>query len=826
MALTVPDDLGFELSRLKANICVEVWLTVNYTGGNAVEYMFHNGQVPYGGLGAPTLVSLSDISREIDVWEGTGTVNTISVDVLSDSYSREMLVNQGTRGAYAVVKIGPDDGSSTRLNVFVGTVIEVIPRPGIINIKMKSAQRVLADLQVYAKKWGNQHPLEMITYLFSDAGLSTTFYNSSSFAYDSDLTRSHFVCGHETYLSAFDPCADLKKHKVDTLVMAIAPLLNGVLTTRESGKIEFIVFDTSASVDHVWGMDDIFDFQVKKLYDSIINEVTVEGSYSVETQAAEDARASIAQFGGEAQAAKVDLSSLNSTFSNAVFRIRDTASKTLFGTVFPAGLAKTAYTASARLGLTWIGGHAEAFSAMTAASPGVGDSFIVNDYLVHNMCGTRATFDSVTQTFSQSANALLSDSRLGYLLVDREIIKVDRCVIGNYFSWISYQYLNSSGTKILIPPISDSAPAAEKTEGWAAVVPNSASYRVLERGVSGGDAATTHDARSIVYDITMLMDAAQFRLSRAAYGCPEISFKTDLSKIDAQVGDIVTLVVPKELFCSYGNEGIGSTMKWQITGKKMILLDDKPHIDFTLTFAWEDSPPSPTYVSEITSANNNSLLGQASAGVVAQDTTLVHVASGFTLTTTATLKYSIGSGVLTNAVARFSFRNFTSEVLASKDTYVYANTFTKSISVRAVALGAAAPTYSASCFPLYKLVSDGTTITGSTTLYGTKALNGSKLVDLSVGETQIGALAVTEGKIAGLAVTEGKLGSLAVTEGKIAATAVTEGKLGALAVTAGKIASNAVTTAKVATDAITFSKLVRTSQYGGAINLNSDFSQW
>lgn len=108
-----------------------------------------------------------------------------------------------------------------------------------------------------------------------------------------------------------------------------------------------------------------------------------------------------------------------------------------------------------------------------------------------------------------------------------------------------------------------------------------------------------------------------------------------------------------------------------------------------------------------------------------------------------------------------------------------------------------------------------------------RMVDGSTLLDGTIGSGEIGSGAVTTAKIASAAITNGLLATDAVEAGNIASGAVTETKIGSGAVTTAKIgssavgstqlASNAVTDTKIASSAVTETKIATSAVTSGKL---------
>jgi hypothetical protein len=250
----------------------------------------------------------------------------------------------------------------------------------------------------------------------------------------------------------------------------------------------------------------------------------------------------------------------------------------------------------------------------------------------------------------------------------------------------------------------------------------------------------------VAWDITIPVAIAERLLPRFANGGPHIRITTAMNHYNLQIADIVTITTSRYKALNYN--GLTTTTKWEVIGKEVDIDGDSPRIVFDLVFAYQDTPPSSVRTRTQRFRPNFNLVDQIKEANISEEVLNNHVITGLGMSTTGGFGADLGHGVITGMLGRKVFEDDVPIVVdTSRDTYVYYDYASSVIVKLDTALGAGQPTTPTGMTPLWKLVSDGSSITGTTDLRITKALNGAKLVDSSVDTLQITDDAIDRDKL-------------------------------------------------------------------------------
>lgn len=102
----------------------------------------------------------------------------------------------------------------------------------------------------------------------------------------------------------------------------------------------------------------------------------------------------------------------------------------------------------------------------------------------------------------------------------------------------------------------------------------------------GPEDNSTNLNATIVVDVTAQVYWAQGLLERFANGAPVIEVYTDLSKMDVQLGDFVS--VEEDVFLAYGLDGSDENTVFEVVSKQVDALGDSPGIRWELVFVRQE----------------------------------------------------------------------------------------------------------------------------------------------------------------------------------------------------------------------------------------------
>jgi hypothetical protein len=248
------------------------------------------------------LIGVSSIAEELDPFYRAVQASTVVITV-SDAWARQVVVNNRLKGQRVRISLGWETvAESDFLRVFTGTIESVSPRPGANEIEMECLSTIgwLESTPVVGY-WNNDHPLEAIETIFTDAGLSSAQYDGDAFdpSDASNAAISHYVISRGVWPGSggdSEGYSQLGTYRTQRgwvgnysagqmlvrdgipaleLVNELACLLNGQIRNNEDGEITFSRFDSSGSaVDH-WSQEIYTEFSQRPLDENVRNRITV-----------------------------------------------------------------------------------------------------------------------------------------------------------------------------------------------------------------------------------------------------------------------------------------------------------------------------------------------------------------------------------------------------------------------------------------------------------------------------------------------------------------------------------------------------------------------
>lgn len=762
------------LDRARAGAQTCFYFEIDMDGGTTLHRAMkgYTSDATLAGYPA-SLISMTPVNGAFDVWSREQQVTSVSCVFAADGWMKGVMVASRLKGKKATIKAGFHElALADYAPVFVGTVGEIKPHSdGAIEMKIEGAEAILRDKKITGA-WGNEHPLGILSGIMTKAGVPAALYDAASLdptnaAYTSTISHWNTVRGFSD-----DGYNGLETGIVDPtdaleVTQSLCELLGGQFVTREDGKYTFILFDKAATADDTWTNDDFLEgsFKIQSLDERTVNRMTVEWKHLGDS----DAAMSLTQ---------------NETGSQAAL-------------IWP-GESERVYSETIKT--PWLEAVALNATTMTAGSPGVGGTFVLESYSLYGFCGVR--WPSFSSGAAQPASAQASSTRKVYVKIQN-----DGYVAGFEIIECDLVTVDAVSTNRKYVDIIDPTTGA----GVRHTMPYAATFRVLTRAALGTTAAA-HAIGNPAYDATIPAAVCSNRLDRFKYGVPIVKVRTSLAKYAYQLGDTIALTTDQ--YSAYGVSTLTTDTTWEVIGKQCTWEGDDIGIEWTLAWANYTSAPSSTYTRTIGGPG----LRYTDRSVYDQTTFKPFVAAGLVVSAGAGLTVDITAGVIYIGNRSKDIRVATAQVVvASKDNYVYVDTFTTGIVVKAVALGAAEPTRTNNLLVLAKVVTGAASVSSVTDMRNTsEGIQGSKVVQLSIGTTALADGAATTAKLADVAVTAAKIGALAVTTPKINTGAVT----------ATEIATAAVTTLKVAPDAVTAYSVSKDQILGKNITPNGFFQHW
>lgn len=668
--------------------------------------------------------SVTGVKREIDVEKSATQAEECTVTFRLDGATEELVTDTGVLGAWMEIFVGTDDvDKGNYAPYFAGICEEPRCSVGEVEITARTLERKFGEVNILGG-WIARHPLQALRDVVTRCGLQeSAHFDAATFDPVNYTDISHFVVARASVADLWFQQSYEDPQRAQLLIDGLVPLLNARFLALEDGKMALRKFDSSAAVADTWTDADIDEIEPSDLYKHLCNQYRVSSHPTF----------SEGQTGREAyqyQSAIRDLDSQNrfKLVAKLIGNGRNVREKE-FLTDWVTGV-----------GQLQENGAGQVFTS--AAVPGPGSYFPVGWDLVTSMAGCRFYPSVWADGDSQPATAQLSDSRTAYFRIENEIIEVDRCTVPTKASnpYAVDTYYHDPYVPTTLGEWTDLAVWDALDLGCVQTYnfPGKVQYRVKARGCFGSKAAA-HATSTRIADITIPVFMGEQKVARFANGGLMTRVTTGFSKYALQIGDFVNLVTDR--FRAYGRKGLTTSTVFEIIGKDTDPFASPPKITWTLLFAREDVPLSVSIGHLIRKPHLGGRGEHDNESVTNAEFGEKYVVSGLAWSKTAGFVGACTAGVASGVLGRSKLEKAVSYTFAaSKDTYVYLDLRSGSMSYMPVANGAAAPAdYNQTMLPLAKVVTDGVGITTVTDLRPTKALHGTKLVDGSVGDAPIAA---------------------------------------------------------------------------------------
>lgn len=603
---------------------------------------------------SPVGVTLDPFTREVDMGE-------LYIDV-ADHWFRTIFLATRLAKQQCTVKVGAAElDESDFVSYFVGQMESFEPDPDnqTSRIVLLSPFAMLDNTDITGY-WINVHLLEA---LYDGAGggilekggatsFTTASFDPTDAAYD-DIEHLLFTRGHTYGLGAFS--AVVKPTPALEVAQDACRLMNGHLVVDEAGALEFKRFNATTAASDSWTEDDFLpgSFKQHELDRNIINRIIIN-------------------FGRTGPGEYTQIYQADETGSQSAFAYPGESERIL----------------SRSFDTPWIDRKMHPRSTISDSDT----SLILYGPAAHysgNKSGL--TIDASHPVY------LLLDSSHTPEVNNVEIVKATAL---------------ARDTGIMMgEDIWDPETETHNSEGpFCAHL----TYSSITRAQLGTSASRHHgggDSRghlAYVYDITALVLLCDELLARFGYGCPLVSVETLLTKYEYQIGDMINLTYDR--FLAYGMDGL-SADKFEIVGKEFDLFANPPRIKWDLAYAGTNAVTR-TGRSGFGLQNFTTSFLSAMNGLKVFDP---YVASGFGYSLVSGRVAKIEAGTGTNGVTTKTLANdYQYTFPASKDTYVTfdLNEGTAPI-FQSVANGAAQPDFMSGEVPLWKVVTDATSITST-----------------------------------------------------------------------------------------------------------------
>jgi hypothetical protein len=688
-----------------------------------------------------SVLSVTPITKSLDILSNAVTAGGLTLQFAKDNFF-EVLWQSRLKNQKIEVLIGEASMSEGDYEpFFLGVIESVKPTEDRYVVSAKTPILLTDEHNIVGAYYAN-HPLEIVEEIFDDAGFESSMFVSSEYdptdvAYTSTISHWNSSFGH-TWIpqrTQEGRNENIKKSteatKATDLLRDLTVLLNGRTVEDEQGRIRFHQYDSSASVDDSWTDDDIGAFNIIDLHKWLKNEVEV----------------SFGNFDGNKNRHIVS----------------DSTSQTNFK--YPGG---NDHVSSHKIETGFLDNYALIQGGATISAGA--SSFSIMSGELYTFCGARWPGFLRGGAVSQPASAQLSSVRLGYLKIDEEIIEIDGMTFNaNYASDIKYR---SPRSDILV----------------RRTVPSFATVSVSGSGAGRGAKGTTaaehkwkkdDGTYTYVYDYTIAVALAEAIIDRHSNGVPVIECTTNFSKYNLQIGDFIDITSNR--YRAFNRTSLTNAVKWEIIGKEPGVGVGRTDIKWTLAKVTDSAEPA---VAKVTDTRVPLDL-QSPFLVAAQEKSNEsigenHIINGMAVTSPSGFDIEIAPGIAANLTGQTQLPDTMELTMnASKDTYISWDTIRGTVGTNQTALGAGTPALLPGHVWLAKVVTDGSGVTSITDPGKvTTALDGAKLVPLTVDSGQIATDAITNIKMANNSVDTNELVALSVSTAKVAAEAVTAPKIG------------------------------------------------
>ena len=733
MAIT-PSAQWLALARQNHSPLVVVALYL-WNGASVDTYYFTSAPWLCGGVVNPCVVQIDGIGRSQDVKTREVSIDQLSLTCILDKQWESLVENYGIKGTQIRAWYGMPEITTTgdMLALWGGVVAEVDANveERLITLVCKPLESKIRSTDVIGG-WAACHPLQVAERICRYCGLDDNEIDTTALSPATHTDISHWVVTRHTTIGGQQHGGGSVTSAVkgDQLMSQLAVILDGQLATDEEGKFGYFPYDDTASPSANWTDDDLEEVEVVSLYGDLANRVSVNSHPSSDSPKLAGPLAGV----------------LTARFEpRGGYSEDDEASQERFGWADPTGDQILRNIASWSLDLQFCPGEARLSGTSwddgtgypSSGTPLPTDTFAVAGRSSFAMAGARvAQRTSLTEAqweagtgysqypdTAQPSDAQLSDSRIAHLLIDDEIVTVDRATFPGPDFYTAYD-----------------------CEAWLVPVPQSVTdrypsfieYRLLARGQLGTD-KQAHDAdgknTASVLDITIAVAMVKSRIERWANGGTRLRVTTrSLEWLKLQLGDLVTITTDR--FLSYGHNGLTTATKWEVASKTPHIFGDNPHVEFELVYATETSPPTPSVVGY---ANSVRLLTERERAYLSgggEYAATNFVEQGFDFTDDGGLVGTLGTGsasgwsiiAMLNTPVPITFT-------ASKDNYVTIDVASGHIRLYPVTISAGVPSdLPPTDVVLWCITTDGSDITGTEDLRPTRSIRGQKVLDGTVGD--------------------------------------------------------------------------------------------
>lgn len=555
------------------------------------QWYWNTGKTPFA-VNTPVfttylgLDNVNGVAWAIDPLTREAAVHEIELTFVDDGELRRINQDVGLRGQPFTLQVGAEGVDFTDFET-VGTfyVADVRADGSNIILTCEDGLAAIRDLHI-SGSWQNMHPLEVIedivtTALGSGVG---NYFNTTSLNHISYPNISHWSLSRWNESGIFDLANAIQEPEpILDVVNELLELLGGTLRPSQLGVLGWAEYDSTASAVANWTQDDITSIEVIETWDNTVNDCDVKFAQGYNNEGT----ATFQQGDGESQREldRVYRLTVDTKWCNAVTRV---------GQRHVAGPSN---------GTLYAPGSNE-FIILSDST-----SFIIERCAVQGFAGSR--WSEAGGVWSQTSGDDLNNTtpRRAYLRLEPGEEQARYELPGSGGDNTTPEIIACYQTSAEYRAAGSNFPTQPDPQSEGATLPSRLRYYIdtaysptdpLAGGFTSGRAGfgtTTPSgwwnrsgtisgvesslAVATVVDITTPVEMVQTRLRRFRYGAPKIRCRTGLEYVELEIGDFIT-ISGEDTFIGFLQDGLDTSVVWEITRKELFLLDDDPGIEWEL----------------------------------------------------------------------------------------------------------------------------------------------------------------------------------------------------------------------------------------------------
>jgi len=601
------------------------FISIAYSGsgidggtGQSAYAVFSNATSPINGGWIPhSLVEVKMTGTRVDPISRESSIGSADVVLLDDPFTRRFFTLFNMRNAKARLVLTEETAPTSLFTIALLRLSDMRYEPGAIRLTLSEPSSILAQKNVTGQM-ATRHPLNAIKQIVNRAGAAGDIFDISSL----DLTsisqnqRGYCVSRAQGYDASYifgNPTTNLSPwhtriaygHSAggdtpapawDFIQEIVAAFGGTIYTDMDSGALKFREYDLNASVDWVFGKNDVAEFSQISAFDNAITRVTIPIGQSKRGAHVEYAREEDSSFNlsiGNDTPFRSDYT-LNSPYFNGVAYVvrtyNGTAASNVFFNNFNQDISYENFVCrgTAASGLTW--GHVIP-SGNTAVAALHSDQTSVSG-VEEGVAFLRVERHRFYHPTDDNGNDIVSSTYFQWAYDDgfsNETLDQDRFL--ETYEYVAVtpvaltQYTFESGILDLVE--GDESDQPYRPMGQHFKVNASYNSNSFTSGRAGfGSSSVSNDpvdSREIlITDVTLPFKRAKQILTRFAYGAPVIEFTLPLHYAEIEIGDVFQLE-GEDRYVGYLQNNTDGTV-FEVTALSHNLVGDSPGIRVEGTF--------------------------------------------------------------------------------------------------------------------------------------------------------------------------------------------------------------------------------------------------